>query len=140
MSTESQLWSWLRGVLPYGHWIRVENRIELGTPDVNGCVRGHDVWLELKYSKKVLPATSPFKKRGLSKEQVIWLQERAGVGGNAWIVAGVGRHVYFLLPVYASSFNDMSLRAIQAASSATLERGVRNLVSGPVFDTILKLT
>ena len=47
--TERALWRTVRTALaPYGSLVRIENKVELGTPDVLYCLRGVTGLLELK--------------------------------------------------------------------------------------------
>ena len=79
-SSEANFWKMIRrNTKKLGiHWVRVENGCEPGTPDVNGCFQGHEVWIELKIAKA--------NKVNLSPEQVIWLHRRAAHSGRAWIL------------------------------------------------------
>lgn len=60
------------------HWTRIESRAGPGVPDVNGCYKGLEVWLELKLSRgnRVL----------LSEFQTNWIDRRIAAGGVAWII------------------------------------------------------
>lgn len=82
MRPETAFWSFLRERITVGHVIRIENGISSGLPDVNWCVYGHEVWIELKITKEngweVL----------IRKQQRIWGLARSQTGhGNVFIVA-----------------------------------------------------
>ena len=47
---ESTFWALMKTNLP-GHVTRIENTAGIGTPDVNICHKGVEVWLELKVAK-----------------------------------------------------------------------------------------
>ena len=52
MPKESLLWKQLRDNLPKVHWQRIETGITgAGVPDVNGCLDGKEVWVELQRVK-----------------------------------------------------------------------------------------
>ena len=65
---ESSLWQLVKRNLP-GHVIRVENTSGSGTPDVNACLNGKDVWVELKMAKG--------KWVHFRTSQVAWITKRA---------------------------------------------------------------
>ena len=48
--TEALLWQLIKRNIT-GHLIRIENTSGSGTPDVNACDEGNEVWIELKLAK-----------------------------------------------------------------------------------------
>lgn len=98
---ESSLWGTLRkNMRGYGHWVRIENKVEKGTPDVNGCFnhngKGVDVWIELKSLREwPVRATTCIRLPHFTKEQKQWLLDRAEAGGRAFLFVRVERE-YFL--------------------------------------------
>ena len=60
------------------HFVRVENLIEQGTPDLNCCYEGVEFWLELKADDGRIPR--------LSKYQIAWHYRRYKAGGKSWIL------------------------------------------------------
>jgi hypothetical protein len=76
---ESQFWALVKGKLP-GHVERVENALTRGTPDVNMCHMGIEVWLELK----VLDTKGSCE---LRPEQYLWHRKRQEVGGKVFVLA-----------------------------------------------------
>jgi hypothetical protein len=60
------------------HFVRVENLIEQGTPDLNCCYEGVEFWLELKADDGRIPR--------LSKYQIAWHYRRHKAGGKSWIL------------------------------------------------------
>ena len=85
--SERNFWLLLKGAL--GMQIhRIENKMASGTPDIHFIHKGISGWIELKYisdwSKKAIFC-------GLSRNQVLWLQDYALHGGNCWILIRVGR-------------------------------------------------
>lgn len=76
---ESQFWALVKGKLP-GHVERVENALTRGTPDVNMCHEGSELWLELK----VLDAKGHCE---LRPEQILWHRKRQESGGRVFVLA-----------------------------------------------------
>lgn len=76
---ESQFWALVKGKLP-GHVERVENALTRGTPDVNMCHVGIEVWLELK----VLDNKGVCE---LRPEQYLWHRKRQEAGGKVFVLA-----------------------------------------------------
>jgi hypothetical protein len=76
---ESKFWSLVKCHL-LGHAERVENALGRGTPDVNLCYEGHDLWLELK----VLDDKGNCK---LRPEQYLWHRKRQESGGHVFVLA-----------------------------------------------------
>jgi len=77
MATEAQLWALLRTNLQ-GHFVRIENAISVGVPDVNACHDGVEVWIELK--------TGSGNYISLRSSQLAWFIRRISVGGNLKVV------------------------------------------------------
>jgi len=81
MTPEQTFNSWLRQrfVEKDEDWMRVENTTQNGTPDINICKSGIEVWIEAKvmYPKGVL----------IRKEQFAWGVRRSECGGNVVVLA-----------------------------------------------------
>jgi hypothetical protein len=78
---ESQFWALLKDKLP-GHVERIENAVGKGTPDVNLCFSGLELWLELK----ILDDGSRLRKNDPRPEQVIWHIKRQEAGGRCFLL------------------------------------------------------
>jgi Holliday junction resolvase len=80
MPKESLLWKQLRDNLPKVHWQRIETGLTgAGVPDVNGCLDGKEVWVELKRVKG--------RQIGLRPMQIAWLATRTKYGGRCYVLA-----------------------------------------------------
>lgn len=91
---------------PFGKLTRIENLIEIGTPDVAYCLRqtplstAHAGWLELKVLS-ALPArrSTPVRIDHLTVDQVRWGESWAAAGGRCWLLLGAGdRHILLAPP------------------------------------------
>lgn len=108
MTFESSLWLALKEALPLtAHAVRVENSVELGTPDVNLCVPGCQFtrqygewwlevsttgwggWVELKVQEAPVRKTTVFKCEHFTMEQRQWLVSRCRAGGRAYLLLQV---------------------------------------------------
>lgn len=78
---ESRFWALIKDKLP-GHVERVENAIAKGTPDVNLCFEGREIWLELK----VLDDKGRLHKDDPRPEQLIWHMKRQTFGGSCFVL------------------------------------------------------
>lgn len=126
MSTESVLWDYLRDHVkdPYLDWVRVENSVGPGTPDVNFVCRKIEGWIELKYRIDwPRPTTALFDKRGIRPEQRIWINRRVQSGGLVWIVAGVDKDIFFIPGVHADGFNSFDRETMINVSCGWFSRG-----------------
>lgn len=94
MGGEARLWQWLREqVGTAGHFSRLENLTDPGTPDLSVCVgRRLEAHLELKYS----PRRRPLGDRGLRPAQRLWIARRLTAGGRVGFVVGFARDVLLL--------------------------------------------
>lgn len=88
----------------------MENPAHPGTPDVNGCIQGVEIWMELK-QEKALPkrGETPVFTGALRPEQILWHTLRWKAGGRSYIVAYVedSNLTYTIEGQYASEFNSM---------------------------------
>lgn len=76
--TEKQLYQLIRELLP-GDFLRVENGVALGVPDINICHMEVEVWIEAKLTLNngVL----------LRKFQYAWGKRRIAHGGRVFLIA-----------------------------------------------------
>ena len=70
---ESKLWQRIKKHMTKPHFIRVESNTINGIPDINGCWKGKEFWIELKSDKVGYPK--------LSKWQISWINKRIKHGG-----------------------------------------------------------
>jgi len=88
---EKRYFQEFRAALGWPFIERVENRVNLGTPDVHFVSPTKKGWLEFKAE----PIFRPSAVVGLSKEQVVWAVSYAEAGGLSWITLRAGA-TYFL--------------------------------------------
>jgi hypothetical protein len=115
MKKETRFWQWLKPRFPPGHLIRIENPAHPGTPDVNYCAGGFEVWIELKQCDE-LPkreTTSVFGESGLRVDQKLWIRQRVKYGGNVWVAAKTPHKVFWIPGKHAQEFNSMTLKQLE---------------------------
>jgi hypothetical protein len=123
---EKQLWNRLRGgILPRGHYSRIESEPAPGFPDVNYCIEGVEGNIELKDSRKP-KAHLPFKIRGIRLSQELWIRDRVAESGNVWLIVRIGSEIHLLRGYYAKYLNDWTLSQIRNHSQWCLNRGRLN--------------
>jgi hypothetical protein len=100
MSLEKSLWQRVKkggGALKLlGHRVamtRIENMVDEGTPDVEGCLDGVALWIELKSCARPARARTPIHPK-VRPSQADWHRERTAAGS---------RHHYVLIQVGEAS-------------------------------------
>ena len=91
---ERNFWRVVREVLRgHGRLVRVENRTDSGTPDVYWRTPETGAWLELKVATATGNGARSF---GLTREQIIWLDDEIQAGGPAFVALRAGRETYLI--------------------------------------------
>jgi len=90
-----------KGVGEYGHAVSIENTTGVGTPDLNICVDGHDVWFEAKYFKewpkrKTTSIKLGSKNKASWAREKSWLRKRMQHGGVCFILLRVGNSHFIM--------------------------------------------
>lgn len=128
MARESALWqrcaTGAKALRHFGHLIdlqRVENVAVSGHPDVEGCLDGAQLWIELKSCMRPARADTPIRpKKRISQE--IWHQTRADAGCRiAWILIQVGEAngaALYLIP--GNRYADITASEAQLAAMSVL--------------------
>jgi len=64
--------------IPEAHWQAIETwSTGMGVPDLNGCLKATEFWIELKQTKA--------NAVGISPEQVAWIERRCRAGGRVFV-------------------------------------------------------
>jgi hypothetical protein len=78
MSTDGGLPKVISDNIPEAHWVRVESgTVASGTPDLNGCLNGREVWVECKAATGWTVRVRPV--------QVGWMERRERAGGRCLV-------------------------------------------------------
>lgn len=121
--SEANLWKWLSGILPEGHYSRIESHdTSPGFPDVRfqlGTMGGtsDSGTFELKFSRTP-KAEKHFKteKDGLHKSQKAWIRDELRHGGRVWIIAEVSPQIFIIPGRWYESFNNSRVSDLKKMS------------------------
>jgi penicillin-binding protein-related factor A (putative recombinase) len=126
--SEKSLWQTIRREMGHmGHLVRVENTVERGTPDVNGCIMGIEFWLELKEMPKWTRGN--FLIPHYTLHQRHWLRARGLARGRAFLFLRVVRPS----PVYLLFDWQYAFHHVGKVPREELENNAA-LKFGPEFD------
>jgi hypothetical protein len=98
VARESALWKRIRDTaVPELLWTkhtvdlqRLENSVGQGHPDVEGCIDGAQIWVELKSEDRPARPTTAIKPK-VRTSQSIWHRERTKAGSRIhWVLLQVG--------------------------------------------------
>lgn len=77
---ELTLYTGLKRHLPRVHWVRLENIVSSGLPDLEGALEDHHAWLELKERPRDSAAVF------VRPSQRNWWAERSRVSRHLWLL------------------------------------------------------
>lgn len=108
MALESQLWKRIKPAVVdlrrLGHAVhlcRIENDAGSGNPDVEGCINGDQLWIELKSEERPKRSSTPIRPK-LRPSQDIWHTKRYRAGCRVhWVLLQVGEDrsaLLYLIP------------------------------------------
>jgi Mesyanzhinovviridae DNA helicase len=112
--SESSMWSRVRIALIKLDPVRIENRLEKGTPDVN--LAGGE-WIELKWKRKrpKNPAAILKLDHEYTTEQRTWALRRIYAGGKVFVLVKIGpEYLLFWGSVAAEYLEKVSLNELRA--------------------------
>lgn len=124
MKPEARLWHVMkdRMALPgVDRLDRVENAVTSGQPDVNGCLSGEDVWIELKAPKEPKRATTVLMTSNgnhqLLQSQINWFARQRQAGGIAFILVRTDKRMMLVDGTkHADDFNKWTVNVMMANS------------------------
>lgn len=97
---EAKLWQSVKAKMrkPCDRLDRIENGISSGAPDVNGCLSGEDVWMELKSPQRTpkRATTALMNCAGnhpLLQTQINWFARQRQASGIAFILVRTEHHL-----------------------------------------------
>ncbi len=108
MARETALWQKCfvasKALRNAGHLVdtqRIENLVGAGHPDVEGCIDGKQLWIELKSCSRPVRADTPIRPKARPSQE-IWHRMRTNAGCRFhWILIQVGEDrsgVLYLIP------------------------------------------
>lgn len=101
--SESSMWSTLRPHLKGLDPIRIENRLEKGTPDVN---LANGSWIELKWRRRKPKNPSAILKldHEYSQEQRVWAIKRFQAGGKIFVLLKISNEWLLFTGLIAAEY------------------------------------
>ena len=102
MTTEQAFWSWLGPKLakvPHSEFERVENKVGIGTPDLNYTVPGKHGWIELKSHEQanLTERSKVYLKHKFSPVQLDWLKTRGLLAPKTcWGLVKINQYIVLL--------------------------------------------
>lgn len=104
---------------PEDRWTRVENGVEIGTPDVNYCLHGSEGWIELKAPAEPAKETTALfgSNHHITLEQRNWLLAQANAGGRGFVFIATERRLILMDGKLVAHRSD-----INALPATTLEK------------------
>ncbi len=123
MKPEARLWQAMKAHMwmPGDRLDRVENAVTDGQPDVNGCLAGEDVWVELKAPTEPKRATTVLMTSNgnhqLLQSQINWFARQRQAGGIAFILVRTDHRMMLVDGTkHADAFNKFTVPQMVAAS------------------------
>lgn len=122
MKPEARLWQVMRDnmFLPGADRAdRVENAVLSGQPDVNACLAGEDVWVELKAPKEPKRASTVLMTSNgnhpLLQSQINWFAKQRQAGGIAFILVRTDKRMMLVDGTkHGDNFNKMTVEQMAA--------------------------
>lgn len=123
---EREVWHFIKAAevnKPRTRWMRCENAVASGVPDINACIDGREFWIELKCPKKHARESTPVfgGSHKISAMQLSWFRRQAAAGGHGFVIVSNEQNTLLLDGAYLSSaVNQMTLDAIKATKGLCL--------------------
>ena len=126
MKPEARLWQVMKdkmGLPGLDRLDRVENAVISGQPDVNGCLAGEDVWVELKAPTEPKRATTVLMTSNgnhpLLQSQINWFARQRQAGGIAFILVRTDKRMMLVDGTkHADDFNKWTVSEMVTNSIA----------------------
>lgn len=88
---ERDVWFFIKSVetnMFRTRWMRCENAVAIGVPDINACIDGNEFWVELKCPKVHVRKTTPVfgSSHKISSMQLSWFRRQAAAGGRGFVL------------------------------------------------------
>lgn len=112
MGMEATSWDWLRtGIMKtvpaFALLERVENGVNIGTADVNFCIRAIEGWIELKAvdlpKRESTAVLGP--KEGLNPDQINWHIKRQSLHSRTWVFISAHPYRWLVSGLWAREVN-----------------------------------
>lgn len=104
-------------------WMRCENAVAIGVPDLNACIDGQEFWVELKCPKAHVRESTPVfgGSHKISAMQLSWFRRQSAAGGLGFVMVCNEKCTLLLDGAYlTSAVNQMTLDEIKATKGLCL--------------------
>ena len=93
---------------------RIENLVGFGFPDVNACMSGVEMWIEIKAPKEPKRATTPLfgSNHKLSQDQKNWFLAQSNAGGIGWLLIMTSARWMLIAGQDADPVNEMTIEEL----------------------------
>ncbi len=120
------MWGRVRKALRNLDPVRVENRVEKGTPDVNLSLGD---WVELKWQRKLPKRGGVIKlDHDMTPEQRVWAIRRSRAGGKVWLLLKISNEwMLFKGEVAAEYLGYSTLEKLQEVAVKTWKNKLNDL-------------
>lgn len=132
--SEASMWGRVRKALSGLDPVRIENRLEKGTPDVNLC--GGE-WIELKWQRRQPKnQNNLFVIEHYTQEQATWAARRSHVGGKVFVLLKISQEWLLFRGDEAAkylnqtSLNELRTKAIGRWVKTLKNQELKNLLLG----------
>lgn len=97
---------------------RIENLRVNGMPDVNVCINGNEIWIEIKAPTEPKRNTTALfgSAHKLSQEQKNWIKRQIDAGGQAYLLIKTDKRYMLVHGRWADSINERTVDDLLAVS------------------------
>lgn len=118
--SEQSMWKVVRSALHHLDPVRVENKCELGTPDVNLATGD---WIELKIADKPKRGDTVIAVKHYTQYQRTWAIKRRQAGGKVWLLLKVKNDWLLLAGTVAAEYlGKVDLQKLKEVSTKVWEK------------------
>lgn len=118
---------------------RIENCLVPGMPDINCCLNGTEVWIELKTPVEPKKRTTPLfgSNHKVSQDQANWMLRQKIAGGRAYFLISTDKRLALLASHFSMLINDMTIDEMIDNSSWSATKPLRDKDTWQVLREVL---
>ncbi len=119
--SEKTAYQWLKEVIvESGDRIdRLENLVSVGMPDVNACLAGHELWIEIKAPKEPVRSTTKLfgSNHKVSQDQANWMLRQIKAGGQCYFFVVTDKQRFLMHGRLADDINSFTVAQMEFYST-----------------------